>query len=149
MSKAINYYFHGSQTYIKDKVLEPRPSNILNKEKAVFATNKKWIAVFMMAGENDIGFGFYNNIPYIEEEYPGAFDQLKIGGYIYYMDSSQFKSDKRLGMPGHEFISDKKVKILKTIKIKNAYNYLKRQKDLRFVTFDIKMKAINQYYNNK
>ena len=144
------YYYHGSQSNIKD-YLKPRPSSAINNEKAVFATNLKWLAVFFGTKHsgNDIQSGFYGDTPYLEEVYPGAFDLLKVSVYLYYVNEDQFKSDTRCGLQGCEFISKKKVKILKKVKIKNAYTYLKRQKQIKFVTFDIKMKAIDEYFKKK
>ena len=148
MKKDSDYYFHGSTINIKNEILKPKSSNVIDNEKAVFATNNKSLSVLFMAKWDDshIQAGFYNNTLIVEEIYDGAFDKLKVSGYIYYVDPKQFKNDKRLGMQGYEFISNETVKILKRVEIKNAYNYLKRQKDIKLVSFFNKMKVLNQYF---
>jgi len=136
-------YYHGSQKEIKNFIL-PRQSNVINKEKAVFATQEKWLAVFFIAPANDsdIECGFYKGQALIIEQYPNAFDKLKIPGYIYSVDKKYFSSDPRLGMLDHEFISREKVPIKTSKVIKNVYGFLKRQKKLWMIPFEKKMEYI-------
>lgn len=139
------FYYHGSPTKLEK--LEPRPSFVINNESAVFATDKRYLALVFIAKANDqdIELGFINNKPYILEQYPGAFDKFlkKKSGYIYYLDPKQFKQDKRLGMYNHEFISYNPVNILKTEKIKDIYEELVKS-ELNIVTFDMKVECIDK-----
>jgi hypothetical protein len=116
-------------------------------KKAVFATNEKWISVVFIPqwSDNDFEFGFIYGVPYIMEQYHGAFDKLKVKGFIYCLDPKHFKSDERLGMKNHEFISKDKVKILKVLEITNVYNYLKRQKKLKFIDMQTRHTIIGKY----
>lgn len=144
------YYYHGSKKKISGNLL-PRPSRVINNEKAVFATNTKWLSVIFIADftDNDIDVGFINGKGYIMEKYPKAFNKLKTGGYIHYVNPENFKSDKRLGMKNKEFISKSKVKIEKVIKIKNVYNYIKRQKDVVIIDSNTLYKIIFRHISDK
>src|SRR5437867_1330327 len=98
--------YHGSSHNIK--VLEPRPSKILDNEKAVFATDSKILAVAFIPkwSDCDIDIGYYKGHLYCCEQYPKAFNLFtNIKGYVYTVDKNQFISDERLGMKNHEFIS--------------------------------------------
>lgn len=121
------YYYHGSPVDISG-YLEPRPSPVIDNEKAVFATNKKYIALAFIPKwyDKDINLGFFDRILVMTEQYENAFDILNVSGYLYYVDASLFHNDKRLGMQGDEFISKKKVKILKKVYIENVYDKLKK-----------------------
>lgn len=142
----MKYYYHGSSAEITDTYLKPRPSRVLDGEKAVFATNKRYISLMFIPkwSDSDIEFGFINDKPYAREIYPNAFNILKnVSGYIYYLDSKGFKTDKRLGLQGAEFINKKKVKILESEYIKDAYKELKKS-DIKFITFDDYIKCIHK-----
>lgn len=140
------YYYHGSKHKIAD-YLEPRPSKVIEDEKAVFATNTRWLAIFFIVspGDADIEVGFINNQPYIMEQWPGAFDKhLKDRtGYLYFVKKDQFHSDPRLGMKRHEFISDEKVKIEKTEIIDDVYDEIKKA-DVTMIDFSMKEEFISQ-----
>ncbi len=144
------YYYHGSKE--KLPYLEPRPSRVIDNELAVFATNKLWLAIIFIAGatDYDIELGFINDKPYILEQNPGAFDKLLKGvsGYVYFLSKKNFRSDKRLGLQKHEFISRQKEKIIKTKYIPNLYDALKKS-ETNLITFDDKMKCIEMLLNGK
>lgn len=125
------YYYHGSP--LKLDVLKPMSKRtlVVKGESVVFATNTRWLAIFFIAQgatDADIELGFIDGIPYILEQYEGAFDKfLKGSGYLHYVDPKYFKSDKRLGMPNHEFISYQEVPILKVDEINDIYDELKKE----------------------
>lgn len=113
-------------------MLEPRSVKVIDGESAVFATNTRWLAILFIASDAtnvDIQSGFIGGIPYILEQYPGAFNKFLKGrsGYLHYVNSKYFKKDKRLGMYNHEFISYNKVPVLKIIKIQDIYEELKKE----------------------
>lgn len=139
----MKYLYHGS---IKPniKILQPMSSKVIDDEKAVFATDEKYLCVFFIArlSDNDVDLGYVNNIPIATEQYPGAFDKMKnIDGYIYYLDASNFINDSRLGMQGHEFISYTKQKVIKEEYIPDVYEYLIKS-DLNMIDYFEKMEIL-------
>ncbi len=143
--------YHGSRKKLKQ--ITPHPSNVINGEKAVFGTISKDWAIFFISHptDSDIESGFIGSKPFILEQYPGAFNKLKISGYLYELDPKNFKSDKRLGLKNIEFISKKKENILSTKKISNVYNYIKRSGYFTMISFDDKVKLLHRFIskNNK
>jgi hypothetical protein len=128
----ISYYYHGSP--IELDILKPmgNKTSVIDNENAVFATNTKWLAIFFIANDasdSDIECGFINNIPYLIEQYPGAYNKFLKGksGYLHYVDYEYFNKDDRLGMPNHEFISKTEVPILKVNKIDDIYVELQKE----------------------
>jgi len=137
-----NLLYHGSSHKISK--LEPRPSKVIQNEKAVFATDSKDLAVIFIAkwSDCDIDVGYYHNKLYCCEQYPDAFDLLKKdGGYLYSVKSNDFISDERLGMQKHEFISKKSVEIEDTVVIENVYDYLVRS-NMTMIKYEEKMDAL-------
>lgn len=124
------YYYHGSP--LKLNILKPQSKRtlVVEGDVVVFATNTRWLAIFFIArtSDADIELGFLDGIPYILEQYDGAFDKFlnNQGGYLYYVDPKYFKSDKRLSMLNYEFISYQKVLILKVYTVNNIYDKLKK-----------------------
>jgi hypothetical protein len=148
--KMTKYYYHGSEKNITGTVLDPRPSRVIDNEKAVFATNTKALALLFIPkwSDNDFELTCYNNHIYFIENYPNAFDHIfsDKSGYIYQVDKQKFHSDDRLGMKNHEFISDSTVQIQKKEYIPDIVSILKQQTDIRIIKFDNKMKWIEQAY---
>lgn len=140
-----NTYYHGSNTLINDW-LEPRPSQVVDMEKVVYATNIKWLSLAFIprASDADIEIGFINFKPYILEQYPGAFELFNCSGYVYHVNRQCFQTDKRLGMFCHEFISHKFVPILYTEKINNVHDELKKH-DVTMIGFKVKEEWLNDY----
>lgn len=138
-------YYHGS-LHLIEKYLVPHASFVLNGKKAVFASNERIVALIFIAkwSDRDIEFGFHGGKKYLIERYPKAFNLFKTDGYLYHVDSSDFKSDARLGMKNAEFICSHKVKILNTEYIKNVWNEIKKS-DVAIITFQMKMKALEKY----
>jgi len=106
--------YHGSHKRHLD-VLEPRPSNVLDGEEAVFATNVWEIALIFSRKwtDDDLELGVMNDHLYVAEMFPGAFSVLCGDGMIYHIkkmdEIKKFTGDERLGMKDHEFISKTKV----------------------------------------
>ena len=140
------YYYHGSSTKIED-YLEPMAGKtaVIGGKSAVFATNKYWFALSFIPkwSDGDISNGYFGDIPYLGELTPNAFDVFKgASGYMYYVDPSQFKKDKRL--MHIEFVSNDKVKILKTDYIEDVYKALLKT-EVNMVTYDMKNEAYEKY----
>lgn len=143
-------FYHGSQNIITD-YLNPYPSDIIDNEPAVFATNTKWLSIlFISDARHNIESGFINNKPYILEQHSGAFDKYlkNESGYIYYVDSKKFKSNKRLGLQGYEFISSKPVKIIKNEFVPDLFEALKKTK-VNIFTFDDKINCIDKLIDSR
>jgi hypothetical protein len=124
--------YHGSKFLIKN-YLEPHSSRVINNEKAVFASpSKSFVLAFMgdKWSDNDFELGEIDGILFMVEKKPNVFSKYldKKEGYLYTMSNKNFHSNQRLGMKKYEFISDKKVKILKTKKINNVLDALKKSK---------------------
>jgi hypothetical protein len=138
-------YYHGSSKLI-DGYLEPRSSRVIDNEKAVFATPSKEFALAFMGekwNDNDFDLGSNGRYLHMVERRRGNFEKFfNVDGYLYKVNKSGFRSDKRLGMPDHEVICDDNVKILSTQYIPNILNALRKSKivmikydDLKFIRF--------------
>jgi hypothetical protein len=134
-----NVLYHGS-THKINKLL-PRPSKIIDNEHAVFATNKRWLALVFIAQATDrfLEIGFVGGKGYILEAEPDAFDVYLVekSGYIYTVNDDTFDSDPRLGMKNHEFISSNEVDIISTEHIPDIYEELKKE-DVKLITWEMK-----------
>ena len=121
-------YYHGSSIKI-DSYLQPHSSKVIDDEKAVFATPKKFIACIFIPKWNDdmIGFGSYNDEWFLQENVKDAFKIFNISGYIYTVSSKNFKNDERLGLQDNEFICYETVEILKTEYIENVFDVIKNE----------------------
>lgn len=139
------YLYHGSKYEIQGQ-LEPRPSGVIDGEKAVFATNERWLALVFIPKHTDadLSIGFAQGIPYIMEMYDGAFDKLRDSGYIYKVSSDGFRSDPRLGMRHHEFINDDAVDIIESEHIGDVLAELKKT-DVKFVSASDSEEFIKKY----
>lgn len=115
-------YYHGSPN--KYNVLKPRYSDYGGN--SVFGIPSYDDAVIFAAhiSDKDIIMWGDSKYRYIEEQYPGAFNKLKITGYIHHIHGN-FKSLGK-GLP-NEYITDKEVVPFKVDKI-NIYKYLKSSK---------------------
>lgn len=152
VGSAEDTYYHGSSTKIAGDYLEPRPSKVLNGEAAVFATNNLSTAILSIPRWTgaDFDYGTYNGVHYVMELYPGAFEKLRAPGWLYYVSSSPFKSDSRLGMVEHEFISHEMVKILHREYIPNALEKLQEIGDIVFISYDELLEsAVGKYVGKK
>lgn len=123
--------FHGSPHQITR--LEPRPSPVIDGEKAVFTTNKRWLAlVFSTQARNkDLGFGYKDGRPFIDEARPGGLDILRAPGYIHYVPAAGFHDDERLGLKGREFIRKAPVDVAEVEQVPDVLSDLKRFPEIR------------------
>ena len=130
--------YHGSSHDIS--VLEPRPSIILENEKAIFATDSFTLAAAFIPKWTDCDFifGYHEDRMYIIEVWPGAFINIFSGvsGWIYGVNDEGFVSDKRLGMQQHEFINKKNVKVQEKHKIDDVMKYLEKSKDIDVIKYE-------------
>lgn len=126
--------FHGSPQPLE--YIRPSPSPIVNGEEVVFGTPTRWLALVFSAHvtSKDLGFGLVDGIPYIVEMYPGAVDLLKKPGYLHIIPANGFITDKRLGLPGYEFIIRRDVPVLEVEKVPNIYEELQQRfKEVNFI----------------
>lgn len=140
------YYFHGSNQKLEKLI--PMPSKVVDNESVVFATSQLWLALVFIPKHTDadIDLGYYDSHPYIMEQYPDAFSLLKNKkGFIYLLNKNNFKSDDRLGMQQHEFISKKEENIIKVIKIDDVFKALQNT-NVNIITFDQKMTSIKSVF---
>ena len=137
--------WHGSSTPING-ALQPRPSRVLNNERAVFATNQRCIALTFAGAEwTDATMTlsrFGREEPwYLYENAPGVFDRVygtrasPRGGYLYQVAEDGFTSDPRLGMQGTEFVKRAQVPIVATVHIPNLREALEQERGIVMVEF--------------
>lgn len=133
---SLKYYYHGSKTQIT--TLEPRPSRVINNEKAVFATNSLSTALMFIGDwdDRDISYGTYNDIHYAIEHHHGTFNKLRCSGYVHMVDPELFHSDPRLGLQDREFISHEEVPVIDHMYIDDAFEEMKKLGEIKFVTFE-------------
>jgi hypothetical protein len=139
-----NHLFHGTSEPIQGNYLLPKPSQVLQGEEAVFATNRFDFAVLFIAKwtDRDFEFGIVNGKAYCMEMYPNAFDILKkASGVVYLVQEEYFKTDERLGMKNHEFISKQKVPIDSYVKVGNVWEELN---SINLITFEQKWDALEK-----
>lgn len=126
-----SFLYHGSGIALNiGEYLKPNPSNILNGESMVFATDDYSLAMFFVRqwSKNDFYLGYNKNDNLtMTETYPNQFNKMFQGqsGYIYVVSKKDFSRDKRLGMYDHEFISRNSVKILDRVFIQDTLSFLK------------------------
>lgn len=127
--------FHGSPRQIAR--LEPRSSPVIDGEKAVFATNKRWLALVFsaQARDRDLGFGYMDGHPFIDEVRPGGLDMLRAPGYIHYVSAAGFRDDERLGLRGREFIRKAPVEIAEIEQVPDVLSDLERFPEIRIRSY--------------
>jgi hypothetical protein len=137
--------YHGSSN--KHDVLLPFPSNVINGEKAVFATNKRWLSLCFIPkfNDSDIEIGYVNDIPYVEELKEGAFDLLKISGYTHIVSSKGFKKDSRLGMNNVEYIKRGSANVEEIEEIDDVFSELKKS-EVYMIPYDLVMMIRDQKF---
>jgi len=89
--------YHGSPQKLTH--LEPRPSRVLNNERAVFATPSRLMAILFSRPykDEDIELGIVNDTAYMREARPKSFEQLLRGpSYLHTLNPRGFYSDNRL-----------------------------------------------------
>lgn len=78
------------------------------------------------------------------EMYHGAFDLLKIRGYLYTVEGDGFHEDPRLMGP-QELVNPKRVRIIKTERIKSLYDALVADRTVRLVPDAERAKFFEEY----
>jgi hypothetical protein len=129
----ILYYF---ETGINEKkpdilyVFIPTQDAIQKNQYIKFIENKKvngytedWLA--LTGSITGIDQGYNDGIAYIKEKIKGSFNKLKIPGFIYVVQSTTFLATTNNSV---KFTSDRKIKIIKSLKIENIYDKLKELK---------------------
>jgi hypothetical protein len=132
-------FYHGSATP-ELKVLEPRPSRLLDGESAVFMSRDKDFATTFAAPWRDEDFE-HGTEPgkqgrgqiYMREEYPGAFEKkLNRPGYLYAADDVD-DAEHNDRMSKRELISRKRVTVSLVRKIENLLEDLRKTKTVRLM----------------
>jgi hypothetical protein len=142
MAKA-RVLYHGSPTAIAGDWLEPRPSAVIGGERAVFATDKKYVALAFMAPwrDADLGLGGYGGSDvFFEENAPGAFAEAFGGksGWLYTVADEGFGGDPRLGMRNREFIRRTPARILTRTFVPDLAKAIRRA-GMRVIKFEERM----------
>ncbi len=132
------HYYHGTTADIKDGILSPQPSRVVDMESVVFAARTRWIAIVFAAKWKDdtLQFGVSGNQYILRECFPGAFDVLKTSGFVHTVSSAPFFGDQRLGMFGDEFITQRSVPILETERIPCILTALRATPELKMLSHD-------------
>jgi len=121
-------HYHGSPVADITE-LEPRPSRVIDGEKAVFASPDRDVAISFAAPwrDEDIQQGSIDGQYYMREQYPNAFEKIFGGkkGYVYSVDGG-FETDPRLTR--FEAIARDKRKVLSKEEIPDLLEALKTSK---------------------
>lgn len=128
--------YHGSNSIIKGNIT-PYQSKIMEGERVIFATPNFDLSVIFIPkwSDEDLDLGRMEGEPLFEvkERYKGAFEKLKISGYVYTLRSDNFKKDDGLGM-SEEFVSFHEEDVLCIDEIHNVYEYIKGKKECFLLT---------------
>jgi hypothetical protein len=116
------FLFHGSKNELSSLI--PFPSHL--SDKPVVFAGKLWVALSFIPkwNDNDIEHGTINGIPTIKSKNKNAQDLFNTSGFIYVLPNEKFTQTKEIA--GYEFISYAEVPVIKTFKIDNVFNALKR-----------------------
>jgi uncharacterized protein YbjQ (UPF0145 family) len=117
-------YYHGSPVGNLKK-LQPSHSHLVGRE-VVYATPHYEFAVSMSveSSNDDLEIGYINDEFTIAEVYDGAFDLLKVPGYVYQVQAKGFHQHPRL--QPMEYIIEISIPIKKAKRLPNVYKELKR-----------------------
>jgi len=130
-AKQAKYLFHGSPKKL-DRIL-PKPSFVINNEKAIFAAPREMALVFLNRWDDrDVKVGTVNG-QIVIKEIPGRKsikELFKGGGWLYKFDKKFFKNDHRLGP--WELISKKEVPYISREYIPSALEEMKKY-DIKFI----------------
>jgi hypothetical protein len=135
LDKIIYYFQYGIHEKKPDLlyvVLPEEHEKIINVKKKIYGFTEDWIALSSLA--SGIEYGYNDGIPFLKEKIKGSFKKLEIDCYIYVVQSTNFlpsnyDSSKNNKM---KFVTEKQVKIIKSLKIENIRNKLKDMK-IKFV----------------
>ena len=131
MTASDKQLWHGSSIG-QIKTLQPHTSGFLG-EKVVFATDDIPFALAMTFGlGHELAVGYFNVAKdnslrmYIDELMPKKIELLNQPGFLYLVESTNFKKDGRLAHC--EYISQHPAKVIKEWPIKNVLEEIKKYK---------------------
>jgi hypothetical protein len=123
----IVYYFqngiHEKKPELLYVVLSDKYEKVINLKKKIYGFSEDWIALSSMASGIDRGYD--DGLPYIKEKDKGAFKSLEVECFIYVVSSTNFLSVQNSKM---KFVTDRPIKIIKSMEIQNILNKLKELK---------------------
>ena len=123
----IVYYFqngiHDKKPELLYVVLPDKYEKVINLKKKIYGFSEDWIALSSMA--NGIDRGYEDGLPYIKEKIKGSFKSLEVECNIYVVSSVNFLSVQNSKM---KFVTDRPIKIIKSMEIENILNKLKELK---------------------
>jgi hypothetical protein len=131
MDKIIYYFEHGINEKKPDLLYVFIPFDESQKNqyskcienRKVNGFSEDWLALTSIAVGLDQGYN--DGIAYVKEKVKGSYNKLKIGGYIYVVNSTTFLS---VASSKVKFVSDRKIKIIKSLKIENVFDKLREMK---------------------
>lgn len=132
LDKIIYYFEHGINEKKPDllyvfipinNITDPNPYIKFIENKKVHGFNEDWLA--LTGSITGIERGYNDGIAYIKEKVKGSFNKLKISGYIYVVQSTTFIA---ITNNKEKFVSDRKIKVMKSLIIKNVIDILKEMK---------------------
>jgi len=123
----IVYYFqygiHEKKPEILYVFLPEEHHKFINAEvpvKKIYGFTEDWLALTSIA--TGIERGYENGIAFIKEKTKGSFNKLEQSGYVYVVASTNFLPAEKSNI---KFMTEKKIKILKHLKIDNVFVKLK------------------------
>ena len=127
----IYYYFehgiHEKKPDILYVILNEEYKKDIVCKKRVYGYAEDWIALSSVI--TGIERGYQDGIAYIKEKVKGSIKKLHTSCYIYVVPSTSFLA---LETANNKFYSDKKIKIIKSLKIDNIHEKLKDMK-IKFI----------------
>ena len=126
------YLYHGSPTNINDSYLKPHDDGNSKKPYLYVSCLKTAALKFAVKGlSNVVKWGEKRNYIWFLEIIPKLFDSFKKDGYLYYVNHNKFKLRVY-----PEYISSKKVPIIKKTLINNIYDEMKQQPNIIMIKYD-------------
>jgi hypothetical protein len=84
-----NLLYYACNNLTKDCHLHGN-KGIVPGKYTIFATNKKWVSLALIAGPQFFELGYRNNAPFIREKIPDAFHFLRTSAYLYFVEDHGF-----------------------------------------------------------
>jgi len=132
IDKIVYYFEHGIYEKKPDLLyvfIQTNDSTIKNpyvkfiENKKVYGFTEDWLA--LTSTITGIERGYNDGIAYIKEKVNGSINKLKISGYISIVQSSTFIA---ITNNKEKFVSDRKIKVIKSMMIENVLDKLKEMK---------------------
>lgn len=129
--RKIQYYYGSSR---KITMLKIHPMQLIGGKEATVVTDSMSTALlFIPRWDNqDILYNIYNGIEYAIELRHGAFDKLKVPGYINFVDSGLFQTK----LSKNEFISYENTPVDRSKYVGNVFAELKSLNEIKLVTLE-------------